>query len=99
VAALRHDLPVSQFRDAALLLEIIAGHDARDPGSLQVERRSFAARGGRLNGLRIGFSPDLGYAAVASDVRMAFKQAVDTLANLGANMIADRRAGLSAVSL
>ena len=89
-ASLAHTGPIARtVADAALLLEIIAGYDARDPGSLQVERRSFAARGGRLNGLRIGFSPDLGYAAVAGDVRRAFKQAVDTLANLGAHMVAD----------
>lgn len=88
--SLAHTGPIARtVADAALLLEIIAGYDARDPGSLQVERRSFAARSGRLNGLRIGFSPDFGYAAVASDVRLAFKQAVDTLANLGANLVAD----------
>ena len=61
----------------------------RDPGSLQIERRSFTERSGTLNGLRIAFSPDLGYAAVTADVRSAFKQAVDTLANLGAEMITD----------
>src|ERR1700719_596107 len=33
--------------DAALLLGVIAGHDRRDPGSLPLERRSFAARVGR----------------------------------------------------
>jgi len=88
--SLAHTGPIARtVADAALLLEVIAGYDARDPGSLQVERRSLVTRGGRLNGLRIGFSPDLGYAAVAGEVRMAFKQAVDTLANLGANMIAD----------
>jgi aspartyl-tRNA(Asn)/glutamyl-tRNA(Gln) amidotransferase subunit A len=88
--SLAHTGPIARtVADAALLLEIIAGYDARDPGSLQVERRSFATRSGRLNGLRIGFSPDFGYAAVAGDVRLAFKQAVDTLANLGANLVAD----------
>jgi aspartyl-tRNA(Asn)/glutamyl-tRNA(Gln) amidotransferase subunit A len=88
--SLAHTGPIARtVADAALLLEVIAGYDARDPGSLQVERGSFAARAGRLNGLRIGFSADLGYAAVAGDVRLAFKQAVDTLANLGATMVAD----------
>jgi aspartyl-tRNA(Asn)/glutamyl-tRNA(Gln) amidotransferase subunit A len=74
--------------DAALLLEIIAGYDMRDPGSLPIEPRSFAARAGRLDGLRIGFSQDFGYAAVTGDVRGAFKHAVETLANLGADIIA-----------
>ena len=45
------------------------------------------SRGGS-KGLRVGFSPDLGYAAVMPDVRTAFKQAIDTLANLGADLIA-----------
>jgi aspartyl-tRNA(Asn)/glutamyl-tRNA(Gln) amidotransferase subunit A len=74
--------------DAALLLEVIAGHDARDPGSLPVEGRPFAARAGRLDGLRIGFSPDFGYAPVMGDVRAAFKHAVEALADLGADVIA-----------
>jgi aspartyl-tRNA(Asn)/glutamyl-tRNA(Gln) amidotransferase subunit A len=88
--SLAHTGPIARtVADAALLLEVIAGYDVRDPGSLQIERRHFAARGGRLNGLRIGFSPDLGYAAVARDVRSAFQQAVDTLAGLDATMIAD----------
>ena len=88
--SLAHTGPIARtVSDAALLLEVIAGYDARDPGSLQVERRSFTVRGGTLNGLRIAFSPDLGYAAVAADVRSAFKQAVDTLANLGAELVAD----------
>jgi aspartyl-tRNA(Asn)/glutamyl-tRNA(Gln) amidotransferase subunit A len=56
--SLAHTGPIARtVADAALLLEIIAGYDARDPGSLQVARRSFAARGGRLNGLRIGSVP------------------------------------------
>ena len=75
--------------DAALLLEVIAGHDPRDPGSLPIARRSFAAKPRRLDGLRIGFSPDLGYAAVAGDVRAAFKHAIDALADLGADLKAD----------
>src|SRR5271170_492616 len=88
--SLAHTGPIARtVADASLLLEVIAGYDVRDPGSLQIERRSFTARSGRLKGLRIGFSLDFGYAAVAGDVRLAFKQAVDTLANLGANLVAD----------
>ena len=87
--SLAHTGPIARtVGDAALLLEVIAGYDARDPGSLPVERRSFAVRAGRLDGLRIGFSPDLGYAAVMGDVRAAFKHAVDALADLGAEMMA-----------
>src|SRR5271170_630598 len=87
--SLAHTGPIARtVGDAALLLEVIAGYDARDPGSLHVERRSFTAGGGKLSGLRIAFSSDLGFAAVAADVRLAFKQAVDILANLDAEVAA-----------
>lgn len=87
--SLAHAGPIARtVGDAALLLEIIAGHDLRDPGSLPVERRTFAARAGRLERLRIGFSPDFGYAAVTGDVRAAFKHAIDALADLGAEVTA-----------
>jgi aspartyl-tRNA(Asn)/glutamyl-tRNA(Gln) amidotransferase subunit A len=88
--SLAHTGPITRtVADASLLLEVIAGYDTRDPGSLQVERRSFSAYPDGLKGLRIGFSSDLGHAAVAGDVRIAFKQAVDALANLGGEMIAE----------
>jgi aspartyl-tRNA(Asn)/glutamyl-tRNA(Gln) amidotransferase subunit A len=85
--SLAHTGPITRtVGDAALLLGVIAGHDGRDPGSLPVTRRSFAAEPQRLDGLRVAFSADLGYAAVAPDVRSALKQAIDALANLGADL-------------
>jgi aspartyl-tRNA(Asn)/glutamyl-tRNA(Gln) amidotransferase subunit A len=87
--SLAHTGPIARnVSDAALLLGLIAGHDRRDPGSLPITGRSFAAKPRRLNGVRIGFSPDLGYAAVAGDVRAAFKHAIDALADLGAELTA-----------
>lgn len=87
--SLAHTGPIARtVADVALLLGIIAGHDRRDPGSLPVERRPFAAKAGRLDGVRIGFSPDLGYAAVTGDVRAAFKHGIDALADLGAELSA-----------
>jgi len=87
--SLAHTGPITRtVGDAALLLGVIAGHDGRDPGSLPVARRSFTAQPRRLEGMRIGFSGDLGCAAVMSDVRSAFKQAIDALANLGADVVA-----------
>jgi aspartyl-tRNA(Asn)/glutamyl-tRNA(Gln) amidotransferase subunit A len=86
--SLAHTGPIARtVSDAALLLSVIAGHDWRDPGSLPIPRRAFAARAGRLDGLRIGFSTDLGYAAVMRDVRAAFKHAVEALAELGADLM------------
>src|ERR1700733_4293532 len=85
--SLAHTGPISRtVADAALLLSVIAGHDGRDPGSLPVATRSFAAQP-QLEGLRVAFSSDLGYAAVMPDIRAAFKQAIDALANLGADLV------------
>ena len=85
--SLAHTGPIARtVGDAALLLEVIAGHDRRDPGSLPIGHGSFPVEAGRLDGLRIGFSPDLGYAAVTSDVRTAFKRAVEVLADVGADV-------------
>ncbi len=50
-------------RDAALLLEAIAGYDARDPASIAGPVPNFvAACEAPLGGLRIAWSPTLGYA-------------------------------------
>ena len=86
--SLAHTGPIARsVGDAALLLEVIAGHDGRDPSSLPVKRRAFTVTAGRLDGLRVGFSLDFGFAAVMSDIRAAFMRSIDALANLGAEMI------------
>jgi aspartyl-tRNA(Asn)/glutamyl-tRNA(Gln) amidotransferase subunit A len=88
-ASLAHTGPIARtVGDAALMLEVIARHDARDPGSLPVGGQRFEIGSGPLSGLRLGFTPDLGYAAVDPEVRAAFHRAVDVFANLGAEMIA-----------
>jgi aspartyl-tRNA(Asn)/glutamyl-tRNA(Gln) amidotransferase subunit A len=86
--SLAHTGPMSRrVGDAALILSVIAGHDARDGASLPVPPRAYAASKAPLSGMRIAFSPDLGYAPVASDVRAAVARAVDTLADLGAAIV------------
>jgi aspartyl-tRNA(Asn)/glutamyl-tRNA(Gln) amidotransferase subunit A len=55
--------------DAALFLDLTAGPDPRDPNSLPHPGLSYRALLGDLpRGLRIGYSRDLGYAVVQSDV-------------------------------
>jgi aspartyl-tRNA(Asn)/glutamyl-tRNA(Gln) amidotransferase subunit A len=89
-ASLAHTGPIGRtVADVALLLEVIAGHDVRDEASLPLPRRRFDASAGPLAGLRIGFSPDLGYAPVDPEVRAAFLAAVDAIADLGATMLPD----------
>jgi len=89
-ASLAHTGPIGRtVRDVALLLEVIAGYDMRDAASLPVAPRRIDVTPGSLEGLRIAFTPDLGFAAVSPDVRAAFFAAVDTLAELGAEMVSD----------
>jgi aspartyl-tRNA(Asn)/glutamyl-tRNA(Gln) amidotransferase subunit A len=89
-ASLAHTGPIARtVADTALLLEVIAAHDLRDAASLPVASRSFDVTPGRLDGLKIGASIDLGFAAVDADVRKAFQSATETLAGLGAELVPD----------
>jgi aspartyl-tRNA(Asn)/glutamyl-tRNA(Gln) amidotransferase subunit A len=62
--------PMSRtVRDSALLLQVLAGHDDRDPTSLRETPPDFvAAAEGETKGLRVAWSPDFGYAAVDPEV-------------------------------
>ena len=86
--SLAHTGPMARtVADAALMLGVIAGHDARDGASLPVSPQSYDAAPGKLSGLRVAFSPDWGWAPVQPDVRDAVKAAVDKLACLGAEVV------------
>jgi aspartyl-tRNA(Asn)/glutamyl-tRNA(Gln) amidotransferase subunit A len=70
--------------DAALLLDLTAGPSPWDPQSLPPPAVSYAAVLEEApSALRIGFSPDLGYAAVQSDVAAAVEDAAQLFAKLG----------------
>ena len=87
-ASLAHTGPIARtVADTALLLEVIAGHDSRDAASLPIAPRSFDVAPGKLDGLKIGTSVDLGFAAVEPDIRKAFLSASEVLAGLGADLI------------
>ncbi|WP_439410050.1 amidase [Bradyrhizobium sp. DASA03076] len=89
-ASLAHTGPITRtVADAALALEVIAGYDLRDPASLPVSPRRFDAKAVPLNGVRIGASVDLGYAAVSPDVRVAFDKALAVLESCGAKVSLD----------
>ena len=56
-------------QDSAMLLQVLAGHDFRDVGSMREEPPDFvAALSQGVKGLRLAWSPDLGYAAVDPEV-------------------------------
>ncbi len=71
--------------DAALVLDQVVGKSERDPTSLPHPGFSYAQklREPLPSGLRIGFSPDLGYAVVQSDVAAAVEDATWVFASLG----------------
>ena len=72
-------------KDAALMLNVIAGPDERDPYSLPAERVDYVkALKGSLKGLRVAYSETLGLApAVEPEVRNATAKAARVFRELG----------------
>jgi Asp-tRNA(Asn)/Glu-tRNA(Gln) amidotransferase A subunit family amidase len=87
-AARSHPGPLARtVRDAALLLQVMAGPDPRDPLSIDAPPPDFeAACAGDLSGLRVAWSPDLGYAAVDPEVAEATAGAARRFADLGCSV-------------
>ena len=74
-------------RDAALLLQVIAGHDPRDPTSLRESPPDFIrAVGKTVEGLRIAWSPDFGFAKVDPEVLDITSRAARVFEDLGCNV-------------
>ncbi len=80
--------------DAALLHEVIAGHDPRDSTSLTapVPPVVEAARTGDVSGMRIGIVSELGGSASSAggfqpEVRQRFDEAVELLTSAGAEVV------------
>ena len=88
-----HDTSVSgpltkTVADAALLLDLTAGPSPWDPNTLPPPGLSYAAALAEpLPPLRIGFSPDLGYAVVQSDVAAAVEDAAQVFEKLGHRLV------------
>jgi aspartyl-tRNA(Asn)/glutamyl-tRNA(Gln) amidotransferase subunit A len=73
--------------DAALMLNVISEPDARDWHSLSHEKRDYTdALGKSLKGLRVAYSPALGFADVDPGIAKLVKAAVKVLADLGAKV-------------
>jgi aspartyl-tRNA(Asn)/glutamyl-tRNA(Gln) amidotransferase subunit A len=72
--------------DAALLLDVITGFDSRDWSALAPPREPFSALAGDVSGLRIAYSPDLGYVHVDPEVAALVDAAAQTFADLGAKV-------------
>jgi aspartyl-tRNA(Asn)/glutamyl-tRNA(Gln) amidotransferase subunit A len=73
--------------DLALLMNVITGADYRDVYALPPERRDYTAGlEDGVKGLRLAFSPSLGYARVHADVAAAVERAARCFAELGADV-------------
>ena len=77
--------PISRtVRDSAILLQALAGWDARDAGSLRDAPADYITALDRdISGLRIGWSPDFGYAAVDSEVVDVCSKAAQIFGEMG----------------
>ena len=75
--------------DAALLHEVIAGHDPRDSTSIDaaVPPVVEAARSGDVRGLRVGVVKELAGAGYAPGVEQRFAEAVEVLRGAGAEVV------------
>jgi aspartyl-tRNA(Asn)/glutamyl-tRNA(Gln) amidotransferase subunit A len=73
--------------DAAILLEVIAGHDPRDSTSLDVPVPGYAAGlTGDVKGVRVGVPKEYFIEGMQPEVEAAVRVAVDKLAALGADV-------------
>ena len=71
-------------RDAATLLQVLAGHDPRDPASLRDAPPDFASGlEDSLSGLRIAWSPNMGYAVIDPGVVSITSEAARVFEELG----------------
>jgi aspartyl-tRNA(Asn)/glutamyl-tRNA(Gln) amidotransferase subunit A len=85
---LTHMGPLSRtVRDAALMLDVMAGPDDRDPLSAPWPGTNVvAALASGVQGLRVAWSPTLGYATVDPEVRAAAEAAAKRFQGLGCRM-------------
>ncbi len=80
--------PMSRtVKDSAVLLQALAGHDARDAGSLREAPEDYVAATERdVKGLRIGWSLDLGYAPIEPEVAEMTALAARAFEDLGCSV-------------
>jgi len=83
-----HTGPIARtVRDAALTLDVLAGVDDRDRQSLPREAGSYLEACDReIRGLHVAWSPDLGYAAVDSQVLPLCENAAAEFESLGCHV-------------
>ncbi|MFD7296892.1 amidase [Streptomyces sp. NPDC059897] len=87
--SLDHVGPITRtVEDAALVLNVLAGHDPHDPASLQVAPTDHRpGADGRLTGLRVGVPRTYYFDHVQPEVQAEVRRAIDQLAELGAQLV------------
>lgn len=90
VAMLSHTGPMTRtVRDAAVMLNVIAGPDERDLSSLPADETDYlAACDGGIKGLRVAWSANLGYAPVDPEVAHITEAAAKVFGDLGCELAA-----------
>ncbi len=85
---LSHAGPMARtVADVAALLDVITGFDPRDWSAMPSPTSSFrAGLDGGIAGLRVAYSPDLGFGSNDPDVDTAVRAAVNVLAAAGADV-------------
>ncbi len=74
-------------RDNAIVMNIIAGYDSRDPSCANRPNEDFTRLLGQdISGLRIGLPQDYFYDVIDTEVRSSVEQAAQVLENLGAHV-------------
>ncbi|MQF69310.1 Asp-tRNA(Asn)/Glu-tRNA(Gln) amidotransferase subunit GatA [SAR202 cluster bacterium AD-804-J14_MRT_500m] len=86
--SLDHPGPMGRtVEDCALALKVIAGHDPRDPASIDAPLSDYrAALTGDVRGLRIGVPKEYFEVPVDVEIKNAVERALDVLARLGAEV-------------
>ncbi len=73
--------------DTAMLLSVIAGYDPRDSGSLRQPTPDFEAAAERgVDGLRLGWSADFGYAPADAEVADGAESAATAFEDMGCSL-------------
>lgn len=85
---LAHVGPLARtVRDAALLLDVVSGFDARDPASVSERKPGFlAACEAPVEGMSVAWSPTLGYANPTPEVLEITEKAARTFESLGCSV-------------
>ena len=86
--SLDHAGPMAKtVEDVALLLQAMAGYDAKDPGSTQRPVPDYAAGlSGDVRGLRIGIPREYFFEMIDPEVEGAVRQAIEVMRGLGASL-------------